>query len=227
MPRWRPPTIRSPRLWRRPANMSAANPAPNDFYLGDPLAIGFTDHAQTIPVMIGTVLDEFMGFGPGNPNRNTMTTEEARAMVAGYFGEDPCRRDESRCLKKPIPARPLRPHPAGHRFPHPDQAFVEKKSAHSRGARPTPTSSPTTSRWTRAAAPGTARRSRLSSTIPSWSPSATAPASRTSWSTRCSPAWVNFARYGNPNDPSIPEWPASKPGDEALHDLRHHLRSPS
>ena len=28
-------------------------------------------------------------------------------------------------------------------------------------------------------------------------------------------AWVNFARYGNPNDPSLPEWPASKPGDEA------------
>lgn len=28
-------------------------------------------------------------------------------------------------------------------------------------------------------------------------------------------AWVNFAKYGDPNDPSLPQWPACKPGDEA------------
>lgn len=28
-------------------------------------------------------------------------------------------------------------------------------------------------------------------------------------------AWVNFARYGNPNDPSLPQWPASTADDEA------------
>lgn len=35
------------------------NPMPNDFYLGDPLDIGFTDHAKTIPLMIGSVFGEF------------------------------------------------------------------------------------------------------------------------------------------------------------------------
>ena len=32
---------------------------------------------------------------------------------------------------------------------------------------------------------------------------------------RMSGAWVAFARYGNPNIPALPCWPASTPGDEA------------
>ena len=28
-------------------------------------------------------------------------------------------------------------------------------------------------------------------------------------------AWINFARYGSPETPSLPKWPASTPGDEA------------
>ena len=35
------------------------NPMPNDWYLGDPRVIGFTEHARTVPVMVGTVLGEF------------------------------------------------------------------------------------------------------------------------------------------------------------------------
>lgn len=29
-------------------------------------------------------------------------------------------------------------------------------------------------------------------------------------------AWIHFARYGNPNHPGLPEWPACKPGNEAV-----------
>ena len=28
-------------------------------------------------------------------------------------------------------------------------------------------------------------------------------------------AWINFARYGSPETPSLPNWPACTPGDEA------------
>ena len=31
-------------------------PTPNDFYLGEPRSVGFTDHAKTIPVIVGTVM---------------------------------------------------------------------------------------------------------------------------------------------------------------------------
>ena len=190
------------------------NPAPNEFYLGDPLAIGFTDHAKTIPVMIGTVLDEFMGFGPGNPNRNTMTTEEARAMVAGYFGEDHA--DEMIALfEKAYPGKNLCDLiPLDTAFRTPTKAFVEKKSAHPE--------SPTYSYlftydfpvdegcgpWHCSEIPFVLHNTELV-------PVCNRPGVSDKLEHQMFSAWVNFARYGNPNDPSLPEWPASKPGDEA------------
>jgi para-nitrobenzyl esterase len=35
----------------------------NDWYLGDPYEIGFTDFAKTVPVMVGSVISEW-GFAP-------------------------------------------------------------------------------------------------------------------------------------------------------------------
>ena len=32
---------------------------------------------------------------------------------------------------------------------------------------------------------------------------------------RMATAWINFARYGSPETPSLPNWPACTPGDEA------------
>ena len=29
-------------------------------------------------------------------------------------------------------------------------------------------------------------------------------------------AWINFARYGNPSVPSLPQWPVCEPGKEAI-----------
>lgn len=45
-------------------------PIADDLYLGDPMVRGFTEHAKTIPILIGSVMCEFMGFGPAGPHEN-------------------------------------------------------------------------------------------------------------------------------------------------------------
>ena len=40
-------------------------PVPNAWYLGDPMKVGFSDYAKTVPTIAGTVIAEFGGFGPG------------------------------------------------------------------------------------------------------------------------------------------------------------------
>ncbi|WP_322173346.1 carboxylesterase/lipase family protein [Acutalibacter caecimuris] len=55
-------------------------PIENDFYVGDPRKVGFTDHAKTIPVIIGSVFGEF-AFAPGIPQKYDLTEEEQMAML--------------------------------------------------------------------------------------------------------------------------------------------------
>ena len=62
-------------------------PVPNQFYVGDPRIVGFTEHAKTIPVIAGTVLAEFGGFGPSLPNRTSMTNEEQLAYLQKFLGD--------------------------------------------------------------------------------------------------------------------------------------------
>lgn len=64
-----------------------AGPMPNYFYLGNPRYIGFTEHAKTIPVLIGTVANEIEGFGPKDEKRYTMTAEEELEKVQAKYGE--------------------------------------------------------------------------------------------------------------------------------------------
>ena len=47
---------------------AGGNPMPNEFYVGDPRKVGFTEHAKTIPVMVGSVIAEF-AFGRGVANK--------------------------------------------------------------------------------------------------------------------------------------------------------------
>ena len=39
-------------------------PVANDWYAGDPMEVGFSDFAKTVPTIAGTVIAEFGGFGP-------------------------------------------------------------------------------------------------------------------------------------------------------------------
>lgn len=61
-------------------------PIPDDFYLGDARKIGFTDHAKTIPLLVGTVLAEF-GAGAKVPHKYEMSQEEKMAMLRAEFGD--------------------------------------------------------------------------------------------------------------------------------------------
>ena len=76
-------------------------PVANDWYLGDPMKVGFTDYAKTVPTIAGTVIAEFTGFGPGAsaPDRASglrilektygdKTEELVKRFEAAYPGKD-------------------------------------------------------------------------------------------------------------------------------------------
>lgn len=60
-------------------------PTPNDFYIGDPMDVGFGE-ASKVPTFVGKVIAEF---SPGEPTKDkeTYTEEEKKATVAAKFGE--------------------------------------------------------------------------------------------------------------------------------------------
>ncbi len=60
-------------------------PIENDFYVGDPRDVGFTDHAKTIPVIVGSVFGEF-DFGPGIANKYNLTQEEQLEILRKKLG---------------------------------------------------------------------------------------------------------------------------------------------
>lgn len=55
-------------------------PKINDYYMGNPLEIGFRDHAYEIPLLVGSVFGEF-SFRPQNFDKASLTDEEALALV--------------------------------------------------------------------------------------------------------------------------------------------------
>ena len=63
-------------------------PIPNEYYVGDPRKVGFTEHAKTIPVIVGTVVAEFGGYAPGLPDRTSKTPEEQVEYLRTYLGDE-------------------------------------------------------------------------------------------------------------------------------------------
>ncbi len=68
-------------------------PVPNEWYLGDPMKVGFSDYAKTVPTIAGTVIAEFGGFGPGvsAPDRGEKLKllektygDQAEALAKGF-----------------------------------------------------------------------------------------------------------------------------------------------
>jgi len=58
----------------------------NDWYVGDPMDVGFTDHAKTIPLMVGTVIAE-MGYRRKMPVRDEMTPEQTYQFICDEYSE--------------------------------------------------------------------------------------------------------------------------------------------
>lgn len=61
-------------------------PIPNDFFLGDPRKAGFCEHAKTIPVIVGSVFGEF-AFAPGVHHKYNLSEGEQTAILEKKFGE--------------------------------------------------------------------------------------------------------------------------------------------
>jgi para-nitrobenzyl esterase len=62
-------------------------PVANDWYLGDPMVVGFSDYAKTVPTMAGTVIAEFSTRN-NLEVENRMTEEDKVAAITEKYGED-------------------------------------------------------------------------------------------------------------------------------------------
>lgn len=60
-------------------------PVPNDWYKGEPSRVGFTEHAKTVPVMVGTVISEF-NMRAMMHNKNHASEEERIDYLRPIFG---------------------------------------------------------------------------------------------------------------------------------------------
>ena len=63
-------------------------PRPNEFYAGDPLAVGFRRESMNVPLMVGTTYGEFSAFWPLAFDRRTAPAQEGRRIVREILGED-------------------------------------------------------------------------------------------------------------------------------------------
>lgn len=61
-------------------------PAPNEWWVGEPRTVGFTEHAKTIPILIGSVMGEFC-FEPGVQNKYELSEDEILPMIKEKYGE--------------------------------------------------------------------------------------------------------------------------------------------
>jgi para-nitrobenzyl esterase len=60
-------------------------PVPNDYYVGNPLKVGFTEYAKKVPTMVGSVIAEF-SFGVNSAGKYGLSPAERRAKVAEKYG---------------------------------------------------------------------------------------------------------------------------------------------
>ena len=63
-------------------------PRPNEFYEGDPLAVGFRKESLHVPLMVGTTYGEFSAFLPLVCDKRTATAQEGRQAVSEILGEE-------------------------------------------------------------------------------------------------------------------------------------------
>lgn len=186
-------------------------PKANDWYVGDPREVGFTEAAKKIPVMIGSVFGEF-DFGPALDGKYEMSRRQNMELLTKRFGDDAkkiakefAKAYPDKCLSDALSVDLI--------FRLPTKDFAMKKAVHPEA----PTYSYMFSyefpfdggktAWHCAEIPFVFHNiDRV--------PICNEPGVTDRLQERMCTAWVNFARYGNPSTPSLPEWPACTPGDE-------------
>lgn len=62
-------------------------PLVNEFFLGDPLLHGLTEHAKTISLMVGSVFGEF-SFKPVSYDKTQLSESEKMDLLAAQYGEN-------------------------------------------------------------------------------------------------------------------------------------------
>ena len=201
----------SPAL-REAGKYVGGNPVKNCWYMGNPLRSGWTENAKKVDLLIGSVLDEMKGFMLPRPDRNTMSKEEAKAMVAAEYGDKADLAIE--LFEKAYPGKNLCDLMAIDTLFRPDKIkLIESRAKEC--------SAPTFSyvfafdfpyetgngAWHCSDIPFAFHNAELV-------PVCNVPGVSDLLEHRYSAAYTNFAKYGNPSDPSLPAWPACEPGKE-------------
>lgn len=188
------------------------NPMANDWYLGDPLVVGFTEHAKTIPVMVGTVLGEF-SFMPALSAEEKADKELIDKKIAKRYKEGA---EEMKALfAKIYPNKDISDVLfMDSVFRSPSIKFVLEKAKH-------PESETFSYMMTYTFPYDGGHIAWHCSEIPFVFHNTNLVAAYNEEGVtdlleqRMCDAWVNFARNGKPSSEVLPEWPACAPGDEA------------
>jgi para-nitrobenzyl esterase len=188
------------------------NPVANEFYVGDPRVVGFTEKAKTIPVMIGSVIAEF-AFGPGVPHKYELSEDEIRPMIEKKYGE--ASGELIALFKKAYPGKNLTDLLfLDSMFRSPSKDFIEKKAVHEEAPIfsfmfayefPYDDGKPA---WHCSEIPFVFHNTDKV-------PVCNHPGVSDELEDQIFSAWISFARTGNPNHPGLPHWLECKPGDEA------------
>lgn len=187
-------------------------PMANEWWSGSPFEAGFTRHARTIPVLVGSVMGEFC-FEPGVRNKHTMTEAEILPLIEAKYGK---------YAQKLVPQ---------FKAAYPDKNLSDLLYLDTFFR--VPTRDYIRLRTQQADAPTYAFRLTYDFPIDggkvAWhcsdipfvfhntdrTAAFNVPGETDRLEERICGAFVHFARYGNPGVPSLPDWPPCKPGDEA------------
>lgn len=189
------------------------NPLPNDWYLGDPCVVGFTEHAKTIPVMVGTVLGEF-SFMPALSAEEKANKELIDQKIAKRYGDAA---EELKALfTKAYPDKDISDVLfVDSVFRAPTIKFVAEKSKHPESGTYSYMMTYTFPydgghiAWHCSEIPFVFHNTNL---VAAYNEEGVTDLLEK----RMCDAWINFARTGKPSSEDLPEWPTCVPGDEAV-----------